>query len=63
MALNGWDSHNTLSLDASIALSAGAAFASLLAADSALFALPMAGAAAAGIAVALLHHKRQDRAR
>ena len=59
---NGWGSHNTLSLDASIALSALAALGSLIVAEGELgatLAFPLAGAVMISIAVALLRAKRQ----
>jgi len=58
---NAWGAHNTLSLDASIALSAVAALVSLVVADGDLAAtltFLLAGAAVAGIAVTLLRARR-----
>lgn len=57
---DSWGSHNALSLDASIALSAGAALASLVFGGlAATLVLPLACVVGGGIAVALLRHKRQ----
>ncbi len=59
---NSWGSQKTLSLDASIALSAVAALGSLAVADSdlaATFAIPLGGAVLASIVVILLRDKKQ----
>ena len=59
---NNWGSHNALPLDASIALSAGAALASLMFSGlAATLALPLLCAVVGGIAVAFLRSKRQKR--
>ena len=59
---NSWASHDALSLDASIALSAVAALASLVFGGlAATLALPLGCAVVGSIAVALLRNKRQKR--
>ena len=59
---NSWGSHNALSLDASIALSAVAALAALVFGGlAATLALPLACAVAGSIAFAVLRNKKQKR--
>jgi dolichol kinase len=59
---NSWGSHNALSLDASIALSAVAALASLVFGGlAATLAFPLLCAVVGSIAVALLRNKKQKR--
>ena len=59
---NSWGSHDALSLDASIALSAGAALASLVFGGlAATLALPLLCVVAGGIGVTLLRDKMQKR--
>jgi len=59
---NSWASHNSISLDASIALSAVAALAALVFGGlAATLALPLGCAVVGSMAVALLRNKRQKR--
>ncbi len=61
-----WGSHNALSLDASIAMSAVAALGALIVADgdpATTMAFPLAGAVVVSIAVMLLRAKRQKHAK